>query len=360
MKLYLYTLALVVVHSVVATSAAQTPATSTQTPAGAAAADRVLGEVTAVDAVTRQLTLNALAGKKVLIRSDANTIFRRVLPGEKTLDKSVEIAFEEVGVGDRVLARGMADDKKEVLFARAVVVMSKAEITLKRERDRAEWLRRGIIGVVTATNPAIKEITLRAPTNQTLIIAAGEGVRFRRYTPRSVNFKDARASSFDEVKVGDQLRALGDKSTDGTRYQAEEIVSGTFRTITGTVVSAAAGELTIKDTKTKQPLTLVVMKDSIIRRFTPEIVKLIEQSLSSSGGRSGGDLQIMIESLAAIKATDLKPGDAVLISSSGADSSGPATAVLIAAGVEDFLKRQEKAGAGELNLGLGLPAGVAP
>jgi len=360
MKGYLYALVLVVAHGLVAASAAQNPSTSTQPGAGSASSDRVIGEVTAVDAGSRQITLNESAGKSVLVRSDASTIFRRVPPGEKTLDKAVEIKFEEIGVGDRVLARGTADSKKEVLLARSVIVMSKADITLKRERDREDWLRRGVIGVVTATDRTNKEITLRAPTNQTLTIAAGEGVRFRRYTSRSVNFKDARASSFDEVKVGDQLRALGDKSTDGTRYQAEEIVSGTFRTITGTVVSAAAGELTIKDTKTKQPLTLLVMKDSIIRRFTPEVVKLIEQSLSSSGGRSGGDLQIMIESLAAIKATDLKPGDAVLISSSGADSSGPATAVLVAAGVEDFLKRQEKAGAPQLNLGLGLPAGVAP
>jgi len=366
MKIYFYILALVVVHSVVATSAAQTAATSTQTPAGAATADRVLGEVTAVDALARQLTLNALAGKKVLVRSDVNTIFRRVLPGEKTLEKAVEIAFEEIGVGDRVLARGTADDKKEVLLARAVIVMSKAEITAKRERDRAEWLRRGIVGVVTATNPVTKEITLLARTaegNQTVMIAAADGVRFRRYAPGSVNFRDARASSFDELKVGDQLRALGEKSPEGARYKAEEVVSGTFRTISGTVVSTAPGELTIKDMKTKQPLTAVVMKDSVIRRFTPQLVKLLEQSLSNSGahsGGAGGDLQNMIESLPPIAVTDLKAGDAVLISSSSDDNSARVTAVLIAAGVEDFLKQQEKAGARELNLGLGLPAGVVP
>jgi hypothetical protein len=370
MKKYLYVLALVIMLGIVEFVSAQTPSSSTQTAGGSSSApDRLLGEVTAVDTVARQLTLSAAAGKKVLVKLDEKTIFRRVLPGEKTLEKAVEITFGEIAVGDRVLARGTAaDDKKEVLVARAVVVMSKAEITRKRERDRAEWLRRGIVGVVTATNPATRELTLRASApegSQSIIVAAGDGVRFRRYAPDSVNFSDARASSFDELKVGDQLRALGERSADGASYKAEEIVFGTFRTIGGTVVaSSAASELTIKDIKTNQPLTVVVTKDSVLRRFTPELVKLLEQSASNSGAQprgSGGDLQNTIESLPPMTLADLKPGDAILISSSAGANSSRVTAVLIAAGVEDFFKRQEKTGAQrELNLGLGLPAGVVP
>lgn len=368
MKKHLYLMALILVLSLVASSAAQTPSTSTQTTAGAAPLDRVLGEVTAVDAAARQLTLSTAAGQKVLVKLDEKAIFRRVPPGEKTLEKAVEISFAEIGVGDRVLARGTSDDKKEVLLARAIVVMSKAEITRKRERDRAEWLRRGIVGVVTATNPTAKEITLLARTpegNQNIVVSVAGDVRFRRYASDSVNFSDARASSFDELKVGDQLRALGEKSADGASYKSEEIVFGTFRTIGGTVVAApATGELTIKDIKTNQQLTVVVTKDSVLRRFTPELVKLLEQSVSNSTVKTGGtgtDLQIIIESLPPITLAELKPGDAVLISSSAGANSSRVMAVLIATGVEDFFKRQEKTGAQrELNLGLGLPAGVVP
>ncbi len=361
--------ALVLVLSLAAFAAAQTPSTSTQTTAAAAPLDRVLGEVTTVDAPARHLTLSTAAGQKMLVKLDEKAIFRRVPPGEKTLEKAVEISFAEIGVGDRVLARGTLDDKKEVLLARAVVVMSKAEITRKRERDRAEWLRRGIVGVVTATNPAAKEITLLARTpegNQNIVVSAADGVRFRRYAPDSVNFSDARASSFDELKVGDQLRALGEKSADGASYKAEEVVFGTFRTIGGTVVAApTSGELTIKDIKTNQQLTVVVTKDSVLRRFTPELLKVLEQSVSNStvqaGGGTGGDLQNTIESLPPITLAELKPGDAILISSSAGANSSRVTAVLIAAGVEDFFKRQERAGPQrELNLGLGLPAGVVP
>jgi Golgi nucleoside diphosphatase len=48
-------------------------------------------------------------------------------------------------------------------------------------------------------------------------------VRFFRYAADSVNLNDARPSSFAEIKVGDQLRALGQKSEDGSRLAAEEI-----------------------------------------------------------------------------------------------------------------------------------------
>ena len=361
---YLFILAFVL--SFVAYCEAQTPSPSTQT--SSSTVDRALGEVTAIDAGARQITLSTAAGKQVLVKLDSKAVFRRVPPGEKTLDKAVEISLADIGLGDRVLARGTADERQEVLLARAVVVMSKAEITQKRERDRAEWLRRGIAGVVTAINPESKEITVRSQgpdANHTYSVKAAEGVRFRRYAPDSVKFSDARASSFDEVKVGDQLRALGEKSSDGVSYKAEEIMSGTFQTIGGTIVSGdSAGELMVKNLKTNQVLTVAIAKDSIIRRLTPEVVQLLEQRVSNSGRPSSspsGDIQNMIESLPPIAVTDLRPGEAILISSTVGANSSRVTAAIIAAGMEDFFKRQQKTGAQrELNLGLGLPAGVSP
>jgi len=357
---YLFILVFALSLSIAAHSEAQTPSASPQTSASAAAPDRALGEVTAVDTSARQLTLNTSAGKQVLVKLDSKAIFRRVPPGEKTLEKAVEISLMEIGPGDRVLARGTADEKQEVLLARLVVVMSKAEIREKRERDRAEWLQRGIAGVVTAIDPASKEITLRSQSAQSIVIKAAEGVRFRRYAPDSVKFADARASTFDELKVGDQVRALGDKSADGTHYTAEEMMSGTFQTIGGTIVTGAtAGELTVKNLKNNQVLRVAVAKDSIVRRLTPELVQLLEQR--AAGKQASGDLQNMIESLPPIAVTDLRPGEAILISTTVGANSSRVTAAIIAAGLDEFFKRQQKTGVQrELNLGLGLPAGVNP
>ena len=72
------------------------------------------------------------------------------------------------------------------------------------------------------------------------------------------------------VKVG-QLRALGERSPDGLRFTPEKVVTGSFRTVAGTVstVDAATGEIKVSDLQTKQPLTVVIKQDAVLRKFPP-------------------------------------------------------------------------------------------
>ena len=107
----------------------------------------------------------------------------------------------------------------------------------------------------------------------------------RRYATESVKFSDAKKSSFEELKVGDQVRAKGDKSADGSRFTAEEMVTGSFRTLGGPItnIDAAAGEIKISDIQTKQPLTIVVRKDSTLKRIPADFMQKMAQ-----GGGPGG------------------------------------------------------------------------
>src|ERR1700728_1918845 len=79
-------------------------------------------------------------------------------------------------------------------------------------------------------------ITPRGREPKTIVIDAS-AADFRRYSPESVKFADAKPSSFAELQPGDTLRALGDKNEDGTHLKAEELVSGAFQTLAGTVES---------------------------------------------------------------------------------------------------------------------------
>ena len=56
----------------------------------------------------------------------------------------------------------------------------------------------------------------------------------RRYAPDSVKFADAQPASSADIAVVDQLRARGDRSADGGRLTAQDVVFGTFRTTLGT------------------------------------------------------------------------------------------------------------------------------
>jgi hypothetical protein len=372
---------------------AQTPSSSTATNTQAADAgvtpNGVIGEVATLDMAAKQMTVKTDAGSVVSVSLNDATVYMRIPPGEKTLDKATKIAATEVGVGDRVFARGkVADDKKSVP-ARIVIVMTKADIAKKHERDRAEWQRRGIAGVISALNAETKEITVaprgRGAAAQPVIINASvAAVTFRRYKPDSVKFSDAQPSSFAELKVGDQLRALGEKSADGARFTPEEIVSGSFRTVGGPVlaVNAEAGEVKLNDLTSKQPVTVAIRQDSVLRRIPPEMAAMLAMRMGGGGGRPGGggpgqagggqpsqggsggerpaggpgggggggrmggggggvDFQELLERIPTITLAELKAGDMIIVSSTAGAEPGRVTAIAVVSGVEPLLNAMQ-------------------
>ena len=231
-----------------------------------------IGEVKAIDPASHQLIVKTDAGSVVTVTVSDKTVYMRLAPGEKTLTNATKIAFAEVAEGDRVWARGKVSEDLKSVPAAALIVMNKADIAKKQDAERAEWRRRGILGVVSAVNPETKEITISSRSmagTQSVIIPVAEKVDMRRYAPDSIKFSDAKTGTVSEVKVGDQLRALGERSPDGSRFTAEKVVTGSFRTVSGTVtaVDAATGEIKINDSQSKQPLTVVIKQDAILRKF---------------------------------------------------------------------------------------------
>ncbi|HEY6187544.1 MAG TPA: hypothetical protein VIW80_07690 [Pyrinomonadaceae bacterium] len=396
----------------------QTPQPS---PAGQSSADAgitpngVIGEVTAIDASAMQMSVKTDAGTRVTVVLNSATSYMRLPPGEKTLEKATRITLADVGVGDRVFARGKTSDDRAAVPARFLIVMTKADIAQKQEHDRAEWRRRGILGVITALNPATKEVTLSTRTREgvrpIIVNASAATVNFRRYAPDSIKFSDARPSSFAELKVGDQLRALGERSADGTSFTPEEIVSGSFRTVGGTVtaVNAQAGEIKINDLLTKQPITIVVRPDTLVRSFPPEMAAMMAARMQGGGGapgsgtggqrpqgerggdaagagggggggggggagrpRAGGgfDFQEVLDRLPPITIGELKTGDTIIVSSTTGAVPSRVTAIALVSGVDTLLNmmqaRQSAAaqtgpnpGAANpgpaINFGIGLP-----
>src|SRR5689334_15528825 len=169
-----------------------------------AAQSRIIGEVTATDAASRRIDLKSDKGDTIAVALEDKTLYLRVPPGEKDLKKAARITQGDIGVGDRVLARGRLSEDQKTITAAAVIVMTKADLAQKHQRDREEWQKRGTAGTVTAINPESKQITLstgpRDAPKPIIVDAAGK-VDFTRYAPDSVRFSDARPSSFGELSV---------------------------------------------------------------------------------------------------------------------------------------------------------------
>ena len=163
MKALFLAIALVLVL-VPAGSSATAQTTTSTTPAQAGdpgiTPNGAIGEVKVIDSPARQMIVKTDAGTLVTVALGDKTVYMRLAPGEKTLTNAAKIAFTDVGEGDRVWARGkLADDHKSVP-ATALIVMNKVDIAKKQEQERAEWKRRGVLGIITAVKPETKEITI--------------------------------------------------------------------------------------------------------------------------------------------------------------------------------------------------------
>lgn len=240
----------------------------------------VTGEITNLDWSARRLSVKTDAGASITVAFSETTSFNR-LPGGKTSPAdAVPMKLEELAVGDRVVVdRGRVAAGVEVAAAAKVIVMSRADVEAKRTGEQLEW-QQGVTGVVTALNPNTKEITVqqrgRAPlpgaqnNASPTILKVSDKTLLRRYAMGSVKFQDAKPSSFSDLKLGDQLRARGERA--GETFTPKEIVSGSFRTILATVVATnpSANEIKVKpSTGNAAELIVSVQGDTKLRRVPP-------------------------------------------------------------------------------------------
>jgi len=386
-------------------------------------ANRALGDVTEIDAAGKMIVLKvdkaahavaaALADSTQFYRAKPEALDRaesgKITPAD--LDK---ITLADVGVGDRVVILGRTSDDRRAIMARILIVAKKADIAGKLERDREEWRRRGTLGTVASVDPAAKTITITTRTPEGLkpvvIDAGGEKVSFRRYPPGSVKYAEAQPSSLAEVRVGDQLRVLGDRSADGARVTPEIVAFGSFRTLLAKVVAVDPENkvLRVNDEQNKRELQVSLVPDSTVRRMTEMMGMMFARMAGGGGGpgvmgpgggrpgapgagpgggrpegaqrqqggegpggggpggvrRTGGgfDMQEMIERLPQMQLAELKPGDVVIVSSTMGSDPSRATAITILAGAEPILMAMQSAPARPGGQGTatssGLPAGL--
>src|SRR5713101_2219497 len=339
-------------------------------------------------------TIKSISGNTIIMTTDAGadataqvqdaTKFVRIAPGQKDLKDATRIQLADVQPGDRILVRGkLADDGKSVL-ALSVVAMTKTDIAEKQSRDREEWQRHGTGGLVSSVDAAGSTISISLPAvgeKKSVAIHLSKNTVLRRYASDSVKFDDAKPAPLEQIKPGDQLRARGTRSADGTGLSAEEIVSGTFRNIAGTisVLDASAGTITVQDLLSKKPITVKITAESQLRKLPAQMAQRIAMRLkgtptegqspapNSSGagspvngeqgakpggppsggmGRPGGggsaDLQQMISRIPAATLADLQKGEAVMIVATEGGPNGVSTVITLLGGVEPILEASPK------------------
>jgi hypothetical protein len=349
----------------------------------AAAPKPIYATVTKIDAGAKELTVKADNGAEVDVTLAAKHSLRKIALGETDLRKAAIIELPDIAVGDRVMVRGVESADQKTMAANLILVMSSSDVAKKQQEERLDWDKRGVNGIVTAVTPESVTLNVRTLAGAKSITVIPEAKAIvRRYTTDSVKFSDAKDSTLAEIKVGDQVRARGDKEDDGTKLKAEEIVSGTFKTIAATVVSidAAHEQMTVKDLETKKTLVVKVSADSNMKRLSEPIAQMIARRVHPenfegrgagggggrgegrgegggmrAGGGRGGDLQQMLDKQPAVTLADLKVGEPIVISSAVGTSTDHIMAITMLAGVEPILRSPGKPemSLGGWNLGAG-------
>lgn len=398
-KLILGSLMIVFLLTAASNSFGQAPEAGTSQTS--AAQSRIVGEVTAVDKTANQVTIKSDTGESITIVTNEASSVLRLPAGETSAQKANKITLADISVGDRLFARGaVAAGGKAVAASQVVVIGAPVSAGAAQDprRQRVEARSRGLNGRITALNPDKKEISVQSRSREgvgTITILTSDGTRFFRYAPDSLDIKDASRSSFAGLKVGGQLRALGDTNEDGTRFTADEIISGLISRTGGQTIAVnpAANEITIKNTQTGQTITVAVGSHSVLRRVSAEDAASFDASRPArqggpdrpaSGGsgppgaaqadrprerrerpageerrpRAGRGIQEMIENLPAIKLSDLKKGDTVFVSGTqGADPSRM-TAIMLVTGDPTFVGRMLQTGPNRGPQNPGLPGDV--
>jgi len=358
------TVSLATVMALVGGATALPASAVAQAPAAAAA--RQIGTVKAISGNT--LTLAADSGAQMSVTVAEGARILQLAPGSTDLKSAQPIALSDISVGDRVLVTGKAGDDGS-LEANRVILMKSTDIAQKNEAEKADWQKRGSGGLVNAVSGSTLTISAGARKIQ---VDTAPTTKFRRYAADSVKFEDAKPGTLDQIQVGDQLRVRGNKSDDGLTIQAEEIVSGSFKNLAGTIatLNASGGTLTLKDLSTKKTMTVSVTSNSDLRKLPPEMAARFAArakggsagaavgngggaqapagspgaggarpgGMSGPGHSAGGDLSQLLQRLPTESLAELKVGDAVMIvASESAPSSDKVTAVTMLSGVEPIL-----------------------
>jgi hypothetical protein len=345
-------------------------AAQAQAPAAPA---RFVGTITAINGDV--LTVKPDAGDVRQVQAPSTAALKRIEPGQKDLSSAATIQLSDLATGDRVLVRMDPNSTGDTPQAAQIVSIKAADVAQKQQQESEAWARSGVGGLVKSVDPESGVIVVTSGMGAALkviTVNVSKTTVLKRYAPASVRFDLAQPGPINEIQAGDQLRARGTKNEDGTEIEAQEVVSGGFRNISGTVATldTSTSSFVVKDLLSKKQVTVHITPDTQMHALPETMAHGLAARLKSAapangasntatpsagasnsaggqqrsgsgggGGQGRGDMQQILSRTPAIHFADLKKGDAVMLVGTAGDSD--ITAITLLTGVEPLLEAPE-------------------
>ncbi len=333
---------------------------------------RILGSITAIDG--SHFTVKTAAGEVHQFDIPSSAPIRRIEPGQTSLTNAVTIPLSDLAVGDRLLVLLGANSNGGAPQASEVIAIKHEDVVKQQEQQPQAW-GEGVGGLVKSVDPSSGDIVLAAGAGlaaKSVTIHTTSSTILKRYAPASVSYAQAKPAPISDIHPGDQLMARGTKNADGTELTAQEVVSGSFRNISGLITSidAAGQTITVKDLLTKKPVTIHITPEAQMRQLPERMAQLIATRLNgqapggtaggrgvrpeNGGGASGGEgtrrggpgmaqgarggmsPQQILSRAPEIKLGDLQKNEAVMLVAT--QGTAEVTAITLIAGVEPLLE----------------------
>jgi hypothetical protein len=332
-------------------------------PTGAQAPSHFLGTITGINGDV--LTVKPAQGDVQQVEVPSTAAVKRIAPGQTNLSTAVAMLFSDLAVGDHVLVNLDPNATGATPQALRIVAIKQEDLARKQQQETEAW-QHGVGGLVKSVDQARGVIQLTSGAGaaaRIITVHTTASTVLKRYAPGSLRFEEAQTAPISAIQAGDQLRARGEKNADGTEITADELVSGGFRNISGTVVSLdpANSTLVVKDLTTKKPVTVHISSEAQMRQLPDRMAEMLAARLKGiaaggndsaraqgggaatggapmqrGGGSGAADMQQVLSRAPAIQLSDLKKGEAVmLVSTQGASD---VTAITLLAGVEALLE----------------------
>jgi hypothetical protein len=376
----------------------------------------VAGTVTKSDVAGKVVSVRPDKGteadpKETTVKFDERTSFMRIPAGETDVKKATPSEAKEIETGDKIIARVLTADPTGKA-ARTIIFTKQSDIALRQQKTQEEW-KNATNGTVTTIDAAGKQIKFNVkvpgtPAPKEVVLDVAGKVDYQRYNPDSGKYE---AGKIDQIKIGDQMRVLGQKNADMTSIKADALGFGSFKTIGIQVktIDLAANLITGTEIATKKPVTIALRADTHIRKFSEMAAMMVARQLNPTfqqtggrggmgagmpggmpgtggrggdpaagggrggapqgspagstpggapggpggrgggrGGRGGMDVGSIIEQQPTITLAELKPGDSVIVTGAIGNDPAKLTANALVAGVEIILRAAPAGGADPL------------
>ena len=111
---------------------------------------------------------------------------------------------------------------------------------------------------------------------KSIVVRTSKSTILHRYAADSAKSEDAKPTTLQDIHIGDQLRARGDRNADGTELTAEEIYAGDFsqrRRPDQVDRCKCRNVISVQDVVSKKIVQLKITADSQLHKIPAEMAQ---------------------------------------------------------------------------------------